>query len=255
MTGDEGSHLLDVWLKVNEFANFPALPHVAPEGSDLFQDDALAAPFSVSGGAHNALVVAQDHWQVLRSSLHGGSSNGQQVVNLYLQGQFSLVRGALENAARAVWILGPDERTTRVSRRLALKRKEYSNLKTLRSEEGQPDPDDDKRRLAKVSQADQRVGVSSEADYPSYRKIMKEAGRLIPGFGEMAAFSAWSRCSGLAHGDETALVNLETTAPPSWEGVGEVQVDPSVRTLSLVVWAAGVMFERGTDLCLLRSRV
>lgn len=62
---------------------------------------------------------------MLLASLTTERSEGQQVVSLHTNGRYSLIRGAVENAARAVWLLGPDERQTRLARRLKLKDEDY----------------------------------------------------------------------------------------------------------------------------------
>jgi hypothetical protein len=59
----------------------------------------------------------------LRGSIIGTRQNDQLTVRLHSYAQAGLVRGALENACCAVWLLGPAE-NGRITDRLALGWKE-----------------------------------------------------------------------------------------------------------------------------------
>jgi hypothetical protein len=89
-------------------------------GSALAGDDAKTAPYQLSHAAWHALTVAVDHLCCFRDSLLGELKEDQLTARIRTHAQSSLVRGAIENSARAVWLLGPANRRTRVSRRLAL---------------------------------------------------------------------------------------------------------------------------------------
>jgi hypothetical protein len=96
----------------------------AQAGSALAGDDAKTDPYQVSHAAWHALTVAVDHLHCLRNSLVADSDGDDLSMRIHTQptthGQSSLVRGAIENGARAVWLLGPTTRLIRVKRRLAL---------------------------------------------------------------------------------------------------------------------------------------
>jgi hypothetical protein len=68
----------------------------------------------------SALVVAVDHARCLRRAVDGCADCAPNEVTLLLNSYYSLLRGAMENAARVVWLLAPEQRSERVLRRLRL---------------------------------------------------------------------------------------------------------------------------------------
>ncbi|MGW6914708.1 hypothetical protein ACWGB8_12965 [Kitasatospora sp. NPDC054939] len=92
---------------------------VAP-GSPLAGDDAKTDPHQLSHSAHHALVVAADHLQALAALVRGTEKDGVREMQLHSYAPFTLLRAALENAARAVWLLGPAARSERVRRCLTM---------------------------------------------------------------------------------------------------------------------------------------
>ncbi|MET9664980.1 hypothetical protein ABZY19_06365 [Streptomyces sp. NPDC006475] len=89
-------------------------------GSALAGDDAKTDPYQVSHNAWSALCVAADHLHCFCSTLVGDMGSNEIAITLHTHGQYSLLRGAFENRARVVWILGPRQRLVRVQRRLSL---------------------------------------------------------------------------------------------------------------------------------------
>ena len=255
MNEAEDTDLRVVW-ETTRFRARSALPgqETVQPGSELHQDDALLHPFPLSAAAQTALSVAQEHWRVLLASLAGERSEGQQVVELHINGQYSLVRGALENATRAIWLLGPDDSQTRIVRRLKLKNQEFRKAVNLRREEGQPNAGRWEERRTTLAAIAHRAQVSFGNDRVTYTDIVKDAGDRTPGLGEVGAFSAWSRCSALAHGDETAFVNLDVERLSSEDGVTQARVTGSAATLARYLWAAARLFDQGIELFHQRAR-
>jgi hypothetical protein len=70
-------------------------------GSPLAGDEAKSHPHDVGHGAWHALTVAQDHLLGLHSTLHS-SPQGRDRLMIHTHSQFTLLRAAMENAARAV---------------------------------------------------------------------------------------------------------------------------------------------------------
>jgi uncharacterized protein YecT (DUF1311 family) len=59
-----------------------------------------------------SLVLSGEHLRLARDVIEAG--------NLYPSAHFTVLRGALVGAAQAVWVLGPDERSTRQERGLTV---------------------------------------------------------------------------------------------------------------------------------------
>ena len=68
----------------------------------------------------------------------GELENDRLPVRIHTHAQSSLVRGAIENGARAVWLLGPATRLIRVKRRLSLEAMEAHHSYRLRELAGAP---------------------------------------------------------------------------------------------------------------------
>jgi hypothetical protein len=86
-----------------------------------------------------AITPAVDFLACLRGSLIGVRQGNRLNVQLHLYAQAGLVRGALENACCAVWLLGPP-RMERVTNRLALEWKELKPAYRLRELASSPPP-------------------------------------------------------------------------------------------------------------------
>jgi hypothetical protein len=65
------------------------------------------------------------------SSLLDDPDGERAEVRIHTHAQSSLIRGAIRNAARAVWQVGPKDRLTRISRRLALQAKDSFRMHAL----------------------------------------------------------------------------------------------------------------------------
>ncbi|GIF47531.1 hypothetical protein Afe04nite_20700 [Asanoa ferruginea] len=89
-------------------------------GSDLAEDDRLSHPFRVSHAATSALVVAVDHLDSLHRMTVACERCEPNGMAFSVSAHWTLLRGALENSARAVWLLGPPDRAARVTRALRL---------------------------------------------------------------------------------------------------------------------------------------
>ncbi|MFP3965172.1 hypothetical protein SMC26_22855 [Actinomadura fulvescens] len=130
--------------------NDPNASNVAAR-SPLAGDDAKTHPFDLSGYAWHALTVATDHLECLRASVFGPPVDGHIEARIQTHAQSSLVRGAIENGARAVWLLGPKGRPIRMTRRLALQRKEVKGSYRMRELVNQPAARTKDEALARVN--------------------------------------------------------------------------------------------------------
>lgn len=223
---------------------------VHPE-SALAADDAASHPYRVSHGAWQALTVALDHVQCLRVSLLEESDAEHASTRIFMNAQYSLVRGALENAARAVWCIGPVESLERVTRRLQLVAKEVGDDLRVRELTGAPITKTRGEQVARLSGLLVAAGVSEDGartafrQLPSYKDIVRGAGVLTQ-YGGDALEVSWKACSGLAHGDTVATLNFLDRETVESDGHTSLQrVTGSISLLALTADAAVKMLDRG----------
>lgn len=249
MSGDSGTQNLDeqeylVRLlrlgerQVQRHRNLEANPQASEiqAGSPLAGDESRSHPYQVGHGAWHALTVALDHLMCLHSSLcrdNGdqagrGERGERREVLIHTHAQFTLIRAGLENAARAVWLLRPKDRATRITRRLAMQRSETVQsykMRGLLSDPGRRTKEEALRELNTLLAA--ALGVTEdEAEqklkrYPtSYKDMVRDAAPEA----ELQADAAelvWSACSAIAHGDThgtLSVLDKEVSAGRSVKG-------------------------------------
>ncbi|MFF4427129.1 hypothetical protein ACFY04_41395 [Streptomyces sp. NPDC001549] len=181
-------------------------------GSSLALDDALTHPHRVSHAAWTAVTVAVDHLIALRATLVREESPEHASAVLHTHAQASLVRGVIENAARAAWLLGPDERLVRVQRRLALQVKEVKDSTKLHSRFKAKPSRDEETRLNEVRRLALAAGAPADTlkaflTTPQYTKIVEEGGDYSK-LGGQLILTFWGACSSLAHGDINGTLGL-----------------------------------------------
>ncbi|PYH02207.1 hypothetical protein CVV67_01875 [Arthrobacter stackebrandtii] len=79
------------------------------ERSSLGGDDKKTVPFPLSHAVSRHLLVSIDHFHSLRASLQLANA-----LNTYAP--FTLLRGSLEGATNALWLLKPEQRNERITR-------------------------------------------------------------------------------------------------------------------------------------------
>src|SRR5262249_1779740 len=158
-------------------------------------------PYEVSHAAWAALSAGISHLACLRDSLFAPTGPASFQARLHTHGQFTLVRGALENASRAVWLLGPDDRKVRLLRRWCAEWAEARQLDEVAREMGRPTTGK-AERLAKLSPLAQNANVDPNLikQGPDYTAIVRAAGRH-PRSGPAVTVILWKACSSLAHGE------------------------------------------------------
>lgn len=260
MTDEEDKYLRQLLALLDGARRFDTYTHEnkgqwqAQPRSSLAGDDAKSHPHQVSHSAWNALTVAVDHLQCLRSSVLAEHSATHASTVIHTHAQASLVRGVFENSARAVWLLGPANRLERLTRRLILQAMEVRHEHRVRELAQSPSVKTKEERLqvledllagAGASQDDARKALKAR---PSYKRIVREAGREIR-MGEDLAELVWSACSSLAHGDSTGtLVFLDRKILESDGTVALAQITGSISLLFHVTQAAVRMVDRGLRL-------
>jgi hypothetical protein len=180
----------------------PSGPWRVEAGSDLAGDDDASHPYQVSGAARAAIAAAVSHAGCLRDSIFLWTGPDRVTARLHPYGQLALVRGALENASRAVWLLAPDDRATRVLRRL---QQEYAEARELRGTLeiiGSPPEWTMPARLQELAVLARAAGADPGLIRSGfgYREITRVAGAQVPSAPQVAEV-IWKACSAIAHGD------------------------------------------------------
>jgi hypothetical protein len=259
VNGDEQQDLrklLDLLERAKPWEELTGQPSDAWQiqaGGALAGDDAKTDPYQLSHAAWNALTVAVDHLHCLRDSLVGELEDDRLSVRIHTHAQSSLVRGAIENSARAVWLLGPAIRLTRVKRCLSLEAMEVRHSYRLRELVGAPAPrtkDQQEQRLRGLAVAAgvPDPDVKKALKPPQYSDIVRQAGDLTVLGGDLANL-IWSGCSALAHGDRSGMLGmLEMEIVARDKGVAYARVTGSISGLYWTSAGAVRMIEHGFSL-------
>lgn len=170
-------------------------------GSELAGDDRRSTPYQLSHAAWAGVAAAVDHLACLRDSLFHSAGPAQVEARIHNHGQFSLVRGALENASRVVWMLEPDQADERLLRRLRLEWAESGMRAAVRELLGAPGLDKEDR-FSTLAALLQPTGldpnkIKSRADY---RTLVRAAGSHLAA-GSTRQEVIWRACSALAQSD------------------------------------------------------
>ncbi len=222
-------------------------------GSALAGDDAKTDPSQVSHNAWNALSVAVDHLHCFRSTFAGDPQDNSVSITLHTHGQYSLLRGAFENSARAVWMLSPAQRLVRVQRRLCMQAGEHKSADRmtalLKQHPRRPLDVRMQQLTALVVNAGTAPRDAKKALKPApYSELVREAGALMPmGGGE--AEVVWRSCSSLAHGDVYGTLSiLERNIVDTQDRVNLAQITSSPKVLFWATDRTVAMLQRGFDL-------
>jgi hypothetical protein len=181
----------------------------ASAGSPLVGDDRRSAPFHVSHAVAASLGVAVDHAHCLLRSIEGCTECNPHQVTLLMNSYYSLLRAAMENAARVVWMLAPDQRPERVLRRLRLQAGNVIMSDEVCEVGGFPPNKPKAERLQRIKDIAAQAGVSpTEATKPAGNKqIIRATGQHIAGDANHAEV-LWRACSAASHGDIWAALSL-----------------------------------------------
>ena len=176
-------------------------------GSELETDDKLAHPFTVSLAPWSAVTAAVSHLGALRDSLFQATGPAKVHAQIHTHGQLTLVRGALENASLAFWLLEDDQSVERIVRRIQEDWEEVRQLEVVRNEVGAPSEKTMADREREMTDLLVKVGgdPSRLKKRPGYGEIVKLAGASQP-VGASTAFVVWKACSSIAHGEVRGLI-------------------------------------------------
>lgn len=214
MTPDEDAKLRDLGQALEtvsrwerELTGSEAGAWRTASGSELEADDKLAHPFTVSPVPWSAITAAVSHLGALRDSLFHVTGPTEVRARIHTHGQLTLVRGALENASMAVWLLEDDRSVERIVRRMQEDWEEVRQLEIVRTEVGSPSAKTLADREKEMKDLLVRVGgdPSRLKKRPGYGEIVGLVGASQP-TGAKTAFVTWKACSSVAHGELRGLV-------------------------------------------------
>lgn len=241
---------IDPWIEAVSGSDEPTGIWTPNDRSPLSTDDRRTHPYRVSHRVWIALSTAVDFMHCYKRSLIEDSSEGHLGIRLHSYAQLALLRGAVENACTALWLLAPS-REERVTNRLRLEWRELRPSYRLRELAGAQPPRTIEQR------EDQLVGLMLGAGYPSdllprcttpearvkavkktlrdndYAKMVARAGEHVAPVGGVLAEATWRACSGLAHGDQSATLGLlgNEVVRKVEPGVNLMRVSASVQLL------------------------
>jgi hypothetical protein len=218
--------------------------------SQLAADDVGSHPYQLSHSAWHALTISVDHLRCLRAALVCEQGERHANIRLFTNGQASLVRGVIDSAARAVWMLGPDDRETRIARRLRLEYAEIGHsirMHELVNREPNRTREERQRRIREIAIA---AGVPAEEVRQRVNgdQMLREAGEIIDFEADLAEFT-WRACSSLAHGDIGGTLGFADREVVARFGDGNVfRFTGSIGVLFLCTRTATVMTNAGFHL-------
>ncbi|MGI5133875.1 hypothetical protein [Streptomyces sp. CA-106110] len=220
--------------------------------SPLAGDDAKTNPYQVSHLAQQAITVAADHLHCLRRSLIGDQQGDEITVTLHTYAQATLLRAAFENGARAVWLLAPGKRLTRIKRRLALQADNDKHMGRMHDLLGltpnRPKNERDKQiRDLAIAAGILASDVKRELVF-NYKTMVKTAGEHLAGMGADQAEAAWSACSALAHGDIHSMGFLEREIVGQVGNIALTRFSTDYRTMVWVTTLTASMVEHAVQL-------
>ena len=212
--------------------------------SSLRGDDDKAHPNDLSHAVWPALSHALDHLGSLRALL-----GDAKVIRMYAP--FTLVRGALENACGAVWLLQPPNRKDRLTHRFRLAIADIGNGEKARQLTGQSAPRTVQERIDEIYAIANRVGIDATGlkKPAGYTEIIKTVDADGPANSVIEA--SWRLCSGFAHGDlwTTLSASRRTQIPGAAEpGIGTFKIEANLGLLMQVTTLAVGITRRGWQL-------
>ncbi|MGW6953096.1 hypothetical protein ACWGHD_40075 [Streptomyces xanthophaeus] len=196
-SGFKHGYLLPLFADVERLrveGAYRQLPAPQPSSS-IATDDAPLGMYSASTLIRNSHSAGVAHADALRRLVYAGEVDPQS--------PWTLMRGALENFATAVWILGGNDRTERRRRTLALWREDMRN-RAQHEEDTDHQPSSGgktgRERRQEIEDLALSLGLpSASLTKPEAGKVIKEAA-VDAGLKAREVTAAWRAASGFAHG-------------------------------------------------------
>lgn len=150
---------------------------------------------------------------------------------------YVLLRGAMETAATAVWLLHPDDRTTRLERRAAVEADDAKESANAIRSAGVEDPEDTTgERIRALEPIILRAGLSpANCKWSGYGAVIKDVDQN-PG-SRLSLEAAWRSCSGMSHGKFWAFTAVAVESKREMLGPNEFRADftPSFHPLAIML--------------------
>lgn len=164
---------------------------IAP-GSALSGDDKKSAYFQVSFYAWHLICTANEH-------LHSLKLQMVDAKVLPRAPAFTVVRGAIEAAATARWMLMPNQRRERLRRRFALQYKEAGySIDARKSLGATTEAPSVKEKIMTIARA--RCGDQIRLTVPNHTAMLREVDETLDEYIHPSILGTWQLCSGFAHG-------------------------------------------------------
>jgi len=208
-------------------------PEVEP-GSNLADDSTKSPTYDVGHSAWSSFVHAVDH-------LHAMQALITEAEAAHSFAPFSLIRGGIDNAATAVWLLAPDDQAERLFRRLHLAYQDANESGEAVALLGPKAPQGARTaevRKQEITDLSKRLGVNRNgavgARWTGYEKIVLSAASEVPNLDPKLAAYLWRACSGFAHGRQWASLQLlDREERPRSPGVASVRFSSSAEQILL----------------------
>ncbi|WP_187234054.1 hypothetical protein [Actinomadura sp. HBU206391] len=195
-------------------------------------------------------MTAVDHLHALRRMTMDCEVCHPNGMTFQITVHWTLLRAALENGSRAIWLLGPEDRSERVLRVLRLQADNVANSDAAAQKLPSGPTEPKAQRIARVKEIADRAGLSrgKAVAKVGYGEIVRYAGDFVANEADHVEF-LWRACSGAAHGDTWAILSLQDREPiDSANGITTMRLTVSVRGLSMVAQEVTALVEAGFGL-------
>jgi hypothetical protein len=234
----------------------PPLATLPPaDGSDLARDDLSVYPYGLSHAALAAISAAVSHLACLRDSLLLQTGATCFQMRFHTHGQFTLIRGALENASRAVWLLESGDSGARCLRRLQQEWAEARDQEKVRQEIKAPLVKSLDTRFAELSALAVAANIDPGAikKTPDYTTIVRTAGQHVGYPNPATPVVIWKACSAIGHGEVRGMIGYLTKEMLGDSSPQVAQVTSNVLLLQIGVMSALATTRVAYDLYTMRS--
>lgn len=200
-------------------------------GSALDADDRAANPYQVSHAARQALIAAVDHQHAVVALIRDAQT-------LHTWSPYTLLRGAIETAATAMWLLAPDNGQERLQRRLRLMAKDAAEGDEAAREAGLTPrrPMSERRRQLQDIARHNGLHPTQSVKKPTSTGIVREAEAASGS--RVHVLTAWRVGSGFAHGRVWSMLSMLDKAAMLPGEAGDVYELRVTNSLDRVLWCA-----------------
>jgi len=218
-------------------------------GSALATDSAKSAMYDVGHAAWSGIAIAIDHLHALRSLIVDARL-------VHSHAPFSLIRGAIDNAAVSVWLLTPTDQDERLFRRLHLAYEDVrqgAEAGALLGPRAPQPPRSAKVRLREITDLAKALGVNPDgavgARWAGYESIVQLAAAEVEHLDAGTAAFVWRACSAFGHGRQWAALSLlHRESQPRSEGIVDMRLTSSVEQVATLAGTAVMLNLRAVQL-------